>query len=579
MRLSTLYLRYSRRLRRYRWLWTPVFFLLLGIAAYRVQMAFFAVYSREVPTHGGQLIDASVGRFQSGAAYQLFPTPMEQDVQRLLHATLLRYDPSTGQVTDGLCTHRVSEDSLTHTLTLQPQARYSDGSPVTVDDILFTLEVLRHQSFPDASLRQRFQYVDVQAISDHEVRFTLPEPNALFTTSLVIPVLQRDAYAGALLEEILDPDYPANLQPLSTGPYVLKRVIPSEKGAVRVLLRANPYYYRGEPYIEQLTLYGYAEESALPDALPEAGQLSHLSSHALQLLPESTVERFQRQSYILPRWFGVFYNLDSPVTGLPSIRTALGASINRTALLPAEDYVPIRSPFFFEGISGHSDATTDPAAVLNSAGITLPERAVTREKDGVPVRLRLVTSTMPPLYQQMAAQLQETWERTLQLRVDLRVLPQSEFLTAVAQRDYDVLLYGESFTENFDVFSPWHSTQTGKLNLSNLTNNTVDQLIYQMQRTGTYNDLSVLQSTLEKLEPATIIGTPVYTTLTSPLVLGRGANGQKYRQHADRWAGVSQWYFSTEPMWDKRDQTTQRWWRIFWQWLWRGGQTAESSGA
>lgn len=95
----------------------------------------------------------------------------------------------------------ISQDNLTYTFTLNKDAKFSDGKPVTAKDVIFTLKVIKNPFTDAAALRNYFEMIDRAEIVEgdpYKVRFILSKPNwrGLYTLAglQVIP------------KHILDPD-------------------------------------------------------------------------------------------------------------------------------------------------------------------------------------------------------------------------------------------------------------------------------------------------------------------------------------------------------------------------------------
>ncbi|PZV10394.1 MAG: peptide ABC transporter substrate-binding protein [Leptolyngbya sp.] len=152
--------------------------------------------------------------------------------------------------------------------TLREDLRWSDGEPLTVDDVLFTYDVLFNPDIPTNS-RDGFRigteglFPEVSKLDDRRVQFTLPEPFApmLENTSLnIIPahILQSsvdsvDAQGNPLFLSTWGTNTPPS-QIIVNGPYRLTQYVPGE----RVIFERNPYYWRqdsqgnSQPYIDQI---------------------------------------------------------------------------------------------------------------------------------------------------------------------------------------------------------------------------------------------------------------------------------------------------------------------------------------
>lgn len=154
--------------------------------------------------------------------------------------------------------------------TLRKGLKWSDGQPLTVDDVLFTFNNLYFNEGIPTSYRDVLRIGKSRAlpklrkIDDRQVEFTVPEPFAPFLRTVGgVAILPEHA----LRQSVTTKDKDGNLQFLSTwgtdtdpakiisnGPYKLESYTPNE----RVIFRRNPYYWRRDaqgnpqPYIERM---------------------------------------------------------------------------------------------------------------------------------------------------------------------------------------------------------------------------------------------------------------------------------------------------------------------------------------
>ncbi len=156
--------------------------------------------------------------------------------------------------------------------TLREGLKWSDGQPLTADDVIFTYQdIYLNNKIPTVykdllRIGSTDTFPSVQKLDERRVQFTLPEPFAPFLrvagTLAILP-------AHKLRSSVLAKDTEGNPQFLSTwstdtnpqkivgnGPYMLENYIPSQ----RVVFRRNPYYWRSDaqgdslPYIERIVL-------------------------------------------------------------------------------------------------------------------------------------------------------------------------------------------------------------------------------------------------------------------------------------------------------------------------------------
>ncbi len=140
--------------------------------------------------------------------------------------------------------------------------------------------------------------------------------------------------------------------------------------------------------------------------------------------------------------------------------------------------------------------------------------AIREDKNGKPLHLTLLTADTPEYYSRVAQFLKDDWEKA-GVDLEIKVLPMSEFLSTVAQRNYDVLLYGQNLGYNLDVFEFFHESQVGKGNLSEYTNAKASVLIQEMRSTHVDEIRAQKMQELRELfktdPPAVFLFSPSYT--------------------------------------------------------------------
>lgn len=123
---------------------------------------------------------------------------------------------------------------------LRPEARFSDGSPVTADDVVFTYGILVEKGEPSYLITFK-DFEKVEALDPHRVKFTFrsgANTRDLPLTAATLPVLSRAFYATRdFAESSLEP-------PLGSGPYLVERADP---GRTMTFVRRPDYWAKDLP--------------------------------------------------------------------------------------------------------------------------------------------------------------------------------------------------------------------------------------------------------------------------------------------------------------------------------------------
>lgn len=196
-----------------------------------------------------------------------------------------------------------------------------------------------------------------------------------------------------------------------------------------------------------------------------------------------------------------------------------------------------------------------------------PDDGYIRENSrGEKLRLKLLTKSMPGVYQQVAENIRTQW-RKVGVDVNISVLEGKEFDDAVLKRDYDILLYGQNLGYNLDAYTYWHSSQAGEngVNLSEYTSFAADALFEEIRAT---HDEEKRQAALTKLQdilsadtPAIFLYSPSYSYAIENTLRSVAVNNLAL--HSDRLNAIQDWF--VKQRYAFRDDAS---WFNFISWVW-----------
>lgn len=294
----------------------------------------------------------------------------------------------------------VSEDGLTWTVTIRDDVYFTDGEPLTAEDVAFTYNTVKESS----SVNDFTMLDQAQALDDTTVVFTMNRPFSIWPyTMAVVGIVPAHAYDPAT--------YGTN--PIGSGRYILKQW---DRGQ-QVILEANPDYYGEKPAMEQVTILFMEEDAAFLAA--QAGQVDVAYTSATYSM--ETVEGYSLASYASVDNRG--FNLPAVPAGEVNengvpvgndftsdvlVRRALNIGVDRQEMIdnvlngygtPAYS-VCDQMPWYNED----SQVAYDPegaAALLDEAGWLLGEDGI-RKKDGKQAELVLLYSQGDSVRQALA---------------------------------------------------------------------------------------------------------------------------------------------------------------------------------
>ena len=193
--------------------------------------------------------------------------PETEIVSPSVYDTLMCYDRKAGQFTPLLASSWKQVDDRTLEFALRPDVKFHDGSPLTADDVAYTLNYV---SNPASKLRFAPQENNLgwiekaEKVDDHTVRVIAkkPTPLAMIRLAVFAPIVQAKAHAALANKG----DYGRN-PALGTGPYKVVSYDPG-KG---IELAKNPDY-KGTP-CKPAGAIGKVSVKAMPDSQTQTAEL------------------------------------------------------------------------------------------------------------------------------------------------------------------------------------------------------------------------------------------------------------------------------------------------------------------
>ncbi len=408
----------------------------------------------------------------------------EESVGELLFSRLLSYD-STGHLNFDLAdSMKISDDQKTYTISIRPDARWTDGLYVRARDVVFTVGLLQDPA--TRSTLTGWGGVKVSEVDDRTVAFTLPAVYAPFPHALrYLPILPehilRDVEPALLRENNF------SVKPIGSGPFALKLLQEINKADERkiVHLVRNESYFRGSAKLSRVQLHVYKDNDSIKRALATS-EVNAASDLSLSAASSVNNDRYTIENHPVNSGVYALMNTESAVLKDKLVRQALQVGTDTQSIrdaisnkLPALD-IPIIGSL----LTG--DIPTAPAYDANKASALLEQagwklEGSVRKKDGQALTLNIVT-TKNPDFEAALDELSSQW-RQLGVTITTNIVDPGDPSQNVAQdilkpRRYDVLLYQLTIGGDPDVYAYWHSSQAANgLNFSNYKNAIADDAL------------------------------------------------------------------------------------------------------
>lgn len=388
----------------------------------------------------------------------------------------------------------IAQDGRTYTFTLRRDILWSDGTPFTARDVVFTYGALARKELGSPRTAQVTERIArVFNPDDHTVIFTLKQVVASFLitncTGAGYGIVPAHILGAVPIEQIKSHPFSTGDPGLSvaTGPF---RFQEGTRGSSATFVR-NSRFFRGEPALERYTFRTVADATAVADALRageadwglvplnrygELGRLAHLQATkyesygfeyaAFQLDPARTTlfgERVVRRA--------LAHALDREALA-QSLYSGLATVARGTMPPPSFAYVPGRVGAGYSYDPGRAEALLEEAGWRKGAdGI--------RAKEGQRLQFTIWTNSGNAIREGLAKAMQGAW-RAIGVEATPRVEEWGALLTRLNEtREFDVFVLGFSWDADPDQSPMWSSKAfpPNGFNLGQYANPEVDALL------------------------------------------------------------------------------------------------------
>lgn len=517
----------------------------------------------QVPIRGGVVREGVIGapRFINPL---LAISDTDRDLTSLLYTGLTRPAADGTLVPDLAERYTISEDGTEYSFVLRDDARFHDGTPVTADDIVFTVETAQDSAIKSPR-RADWDGVRVEKINDREVLFTLPRPYAPFLENTTMGILPRHIWLNVSPQEFAFSNF--NTQPVGAGPFRLKDIAFDSSGIpTQYELVSFRDYTLGRPYINKFNVYFFANEEELLRAY-DSGDITSLSAVSSATIEDRLLPQSELRQVAFPRIFAIFFNQNqNRVFADKNVREALQLLVDKQRIVDEVLHgygTVVDSPIPPGAVQG---LTSNDALVL-AEGETRVDRAhemleaanwefdeeLNHWTDGEQLlTFSIATANTPEL--KRAAQIAATAWTEAGIPVKVNVFETGDLnQNVIRPREYESLLFGVVVGRGLDLFAFWHSSQKDDpgLNIAVYTNASVDELLAEARTKSDKSERDELyvrfNEEIQEDAPAIFLYAPDFLYVIPTRL--QGVDIGLVTDPSERFSGVHLWHTQTERVW------------------------------
>ena len=368
------------------------------------------------------------------------------------YATLTDKAAKDFSVVPGLAeSWEASNNGKTYTYKLRPNLKWSDGKPLTAEDIAYTINRSREEEWINHSAivaNIKARAIDPVTV---ELKSSVPDPKLPVMDAYIVPKHVFERYDE---DEILKYDAQDGV---GSGPYTLSEF---KKGQF-LRFDANPNYWRGEPPLRSVIIRNFNNAETMVAAL-RRGEVD--AAHAVtgaafdRLQGEDgieTVEGNQGAFQELALNGGDGLKKGHPALSDPVVRQAIGHAIDKQTIVervesghaePADTIAPSANPEWMPELSDEEKFVFDldrANQLLDEAGYEDTDGDGVREMPGggQPLRMRYAVRSESPT-SQPNAEFITGWLRDIGIATTQRTYDDGQLTELIGKGEYDMFTWG-----------------------------------------------------------------------------------------------------------------------------------------
>lgn len=409
-----------------------------------------------------------------------------------------------------------SPDRKAITFHLREDAVWSDGAPVTAEDVRFTWQAHVHPDVGWDAAVMKENITDVEVVNPKTVRFHF---------SQVYVKQMQDANEGGIMPKHVWGKLPfskwrengdwfrENL--VVSGPFTIETWDPQQQV---VLVRNPSYFEKGRPYLDKVVLRN------IPDA---AGMMNQFLSGEIDFVPQVGPEDMERiqanpKLALVPYWFRtnvyVCWNLRNPLFADADVRRALTLGIDRQTLVDTlwlndtgrVAVSPILQSFwaFDRSLGPLPYDPQESRRILESKGWKDTNGDGILDKGGRPFSFVLLSNAGNQQRNDAAVMIQQQLKQ-VGVQVEPRIVEFNSLVTDATSGTFDALIFGLQMDTSMDLTQQFGSDYEEEGNFGAYKNPEFDRLMVEAMSKPEIRDakpiLDRIQQILHRDQPVTFL--------------------------------------------------------------------------
>jgi peptide/nickel transport system substrate-binding protein len=284
----------------------------------------------------------------------------------------------------------VQDDPFQLTYHINPEAEWNDGTPITSEDFMFTIETYLDEK-NDMSTRAGYESMDVENIEmPDEKTIVIPftEPYAGWKDALFHPVYPKHALEGENFNRVWTNEIvnPKTGEPIASGPFQFESY---NKGSNLTIVRNENWYGEHPAYLDEIVFQFIPDTSAEIQAV-RGGEVDAIYPQPqLELVDLTTEENITIETSAGTTWEHIDFQYGNELLAEDYVRQAIAQGIDRQAIIDQlfadinPDLELLNNLIFMSNSPEYEEHFQDYGGNPEEAIALLEDNGCTREGDGI----------------------------------------------------------------------------------------------------------------------------------------------------------------------------------------------------
>lgn len=355
----------------------------------------------------------------------------------------------------------ISKDGLTYTFHLRDDVKFSDGTPLTADDIKFTYTIPADSSFKgqfdisavgikgwkEYNQGKASEVSGIKVIDKNTVAFTLEQPNSSFLYQIREIILSKNYYGKEYkqgdtkcIEDLLQ-------KPVGAGPYKLTKFVPGQE----VDLEANTYYWKGAAKIKNLVFKPSTSQNTLQQLFAGETDMDTVSATPENISQIKEKGFLDMTTYPKGGYYFIGLNLKDSKYSDKNVRQALAYGLDREQIVKSafkgqafvcNEPMSITNPAYAKDVNEYKYDADKANKMLDDAGWKKGADGI-REKGGVKFEIHLTVQSSSTAADLIIPIIKDNYSK-LGISVVPDIMEFNAVLAKMKSKNFDAYMMGTS---------------------------------------------------------------------------------------------------------------------------------------